>query len=60
MNKIEKLAIKWCTDELTEDETLFILLELPKNEKDFTQFKSYLKRHAVVGPQKKGDTKHEI
>lgn len=58
MDKLERLAIKWCTDELTDDEVLFILLELPKNEKNFIQFKSYIKKHAVVCPQKKGDKNH--
>lgn len=47
MDILEKLAIKFCTDELTDEEVLFIC----KNIKDYRQFQSYVEKHAVVKPQ---------
>lgn len=52
MCTLEKLAIKWCLDELTDNE-IFFLQKLLEDEKNFIQFVSYIESHAVVGPQKK-------
>lgn len=46
---LEKLAIKYCTDELTDEEILFIC----NNVKRYRQFVSYIEKHAVVKSQER-------